>query len=654
MIANHNSPKQSVISGSTEAIGKAIEQLAAAKITARKIPVACAFHSPIVAGARDALGARLAGLEIAAPQVPVWSNTTAMPYPTEPDAIRALLAEQVAKPVRFAHEIAAMYDAGARVFVETGPGQVLTRLVAEILGDRPHVAIACDAGDAGIRQFLRALAALAACDATVDTDPLFWDRDAAIIELDTKPARVKPWLVNGHRTRPVNGEAPMPVRPTPLVVAPVAAAPAERDTVVIEYLRNMRSMITAQRDVMLGYLGTVPAPMREMIEVPVQRVIDVVPAPMPAQVAAAPAKPVVTDPMQLVISIVSERTGYPVETLGIDLDLEADLSIDSIKRIEIIGELAQRLGLRVDGTGGADAIVEELATRKTLRSLVAWLVQRLGTDAPKAVPSEVEELVTKPIAVDAQRVRRYRLDVVDAPAPVNGSSTFAGKTFAIYDGNAIGAALAARLTEEGAIVRRIDHGDAVGEVDGFVDLGVVDGVTTMREMFERVRAAAVGGAKLIYVATMGGQLGRGGYGGPAGLIKTVAAEWPDVRARLVDLDSTDDAAAMIHRELHADDHHVEIGYVGGVRSSLEVVPAEISAIEHIDLDADSVVLITGGARGITAKVAVALARRYGCRIELVGRSPLPEAEDPTLAGAADARALRGSPRIAASPRSHRE
>jgi hypothetical protein len=53
-----------------------------------------------------------------------------------------------------------------------------------------------------------------------------------------------------------------------------------------------------------------------------------------AMVAAAPAPaPVKLDPMQLVISIVSERTGYPVETLGIDLDLEADLSIDSIKRI---------------------------------------------------------------------------------------------------------------------------------------------------------------------------------------------------------------------------------------------------------------------------------------------------------------------------------
>ena len=139
---------------------------------------------------------------------------------------------------------------------------------------------------------------------------------------------------------------------------------------------------------------------------------------------------------------------------------------------------------------------------------------------------------------------------------------------------------------------------------------------------------------------MNGELGRGGHGGPAGLIKTVAAEWPDVRARVVDLDSTDDAAATLHRELHADDHHVEIGYVSGVRSSLEVIPAEVE-LGDVDLDRDSIVLVTGGARGITAKVAIGLAKRHGCHIVLCGRSVSPGPEDPKLASAHDAKQLRG-------------
>jgi acyl transferase domain-containing protein/NAD(P)H-dependent flavin oxidoreductase YrpB (nitropropane dioxygenase family)/NADP-dependent 3-hydroxy acid dehydrogenase YdfG/acyl carrier protein len=665
VIANFNSAKQCVISGSQEAIAKALERCAAEKIGAKKIPVACAFHSPIVAGAHRALADKLDELEIYEPIVPVWSNTTAAPYPSSPDAMRSLLAAQVAQPVRFAQQLRNMYDAGARVFVEVGPGQVLTKLVGDVLGDRPHVAVACDAGDSTLKQFLRALAVLAATGTDVDVEPLFQHRDAMIVDLAAPAAKQKPWLVSGHRTRSANGEAPMPQQPIGLaavapaavvVSAPAPAPVAERDGVVIEYLRTMRSMITAQRDVMLSYLGSVPAPMLESA----QPVIDVRPQlaaaapatltsiPMAAAPAPAPA-PVQLDPMQLVISIVSERTGYPVETLGIDLDLEADLSIDSIKRIEIIGELAQRLGLRIDGNNGADALVEELATKKTLRGLVAWLVERMDMSKPGPVaPSEVEQLVTEPAEVAeivvgakgeqlASAVQRYRLGVIEAPAPINGHTSFAGKKMSIYDGGLIGDALAARLQAEGAIVFR---GIPEETIDGFIDLGVVDGVVSMRGMFERVRAAALGGAKLIYVATMNGELGRGGHGGPAGLIKTLAQEWPDVRARVVDLDSTDDAAATLHRELHADDHHVEIGYVAGVRSSLEVIPAEVP-LGDVDLDADSIVLVTGGARGITAKVAVGLAQRHGCHIVLCGRSVLPGPEDPKLTAAHDAKQLRG-------------
>jgi acyl transferase domain-containing protein/NAD(P)H-dependent flavin oxidoreductase YrpB (nitropropane dioxygenase family) len=671
VIANHNSPKQCVLSGATTAVDDAVARLKAAGLGAKKIPVACAFHSSIVAGARETLARELEELQVREPRIPVWSNVTAAPYGE--GQVRTLLAEQVASPVLFAQEIEAMYAAGARIFVEAGPGQVLTRLVGEILGDRPHVAVAIDGG--GI---LRALAALAAAGVPVDPEPLFWDRDAEILAA-AAPERRASWLVNGQIARPVNGEAPVklvPPAPIELVAtAPPSAEPASRDATVIEYLRTMRAMITAQRDVMLSYLGAVPAAMVEAAP----NVIELAPAtamPAPAPTPATPepvAAPAAIDPLQLVLSIVSERTGYPIETLGVDLDLEADLSIDSIKRIEIIGELALRLGLRVEnGAGDADAIVEELATRKTLRALVAWLSERLAqkadlAEAPatSAPASEIEEMITTP-STPAAMLRRYRLEIRGAPMPINGHSTFAGQRFVIFDGGTIGEGLAARLRAEGAEVRQLAPGDRMGELDGYVDLAVVEGVTSMREMFERVREAALGGAKHLLVATMNGELGRAGAGGPAGLVKTVAAEYPSMRARIVDLEPGCDAPALLHAELHACDDYVEVGYVRGTRSALEVVPAELEQLPELDghsarprvaaspggagafegfpdpgLGPDSVVLVTGGARGITARAAIALADRYGCRIELVGRSPLPAGEDPVLAAAGDARALRG-------------
>jgi acyl transferase domain-containing protein len=101
--------------------------------------VAAAFHSPVVGGAAANFARVLAGVELGEPQLAVWSNTTAAPYPTEPDAIKARLAEHLVNPVRWTEEVCAMYDAGARIFIEAGPGNVLTHLVQKILADKDDV-----------------------------------------------------------------------------------------------------------------------------------------------------------------------------------------------------------------------------------------------------------------------------------------------------------------------------------------------------------------------------------------------------------------------------------------------------------------------------------------------------------------------------------
>jgi len=162
VIANENSPEQSVISGPTRSVHDAVERLLAAGVAAQPIPVACAFHSPLVHAACDAFARDLGEVDVASPMLPVYSNTTAALYPAEPDAIRARLAEHIGKPVHFVREIEAMYADGARVFVEAGPGRVLTGLVGRILGKRPHAAIACDRpNENGVFAFLLALGQLA-------------------------------------------------------------------------------------------------------------------------------------------------------------------------------------------------------------------------------------------------------------------------------------------------------------------------------------------------------------------------------------------------------------------------------------------------------------------------------------------------------------
>ncbi|WP_462166063.1 beta-ketoacyl synthase N-terminal-like domain-containing protein, partial [Frankia sp. AiPs1] len=205
VVANHNSPRQSVISGPTAALAQAVEALGRAGLSAKRIPVACAFHSPVVAGAADTLAARLAETAISPPRLTAWSNTTASPYPTEPDEVRATLAGQVAAPVRFVEQIEAMYAAGVRTFVEAGPGRVLSGLVGKILGSRPHRAVATDVpGESGVRRLLLAVAELAAAGVDVDPAPLFVGRNARVVSAADVPRRPG-WLIDGAYVRTADG-----------------------------------------------------------------------------------------------------------------------------------------------------------------------------------------------------------------------------------------------------------------------------------------------------------------------------------------------------------------------------------------------------------------------------------------------------------------
>ena len=132
-VANKNAPRQTVISGTEAAMEAALAKAKEQGIHSQRIAVSRGFHSPLVARAREPLARALAQFRFATPKCPVFSNTTAAIYPSDPSAISALLAHHLVSPVLFHQEILAMYEAGARIFVEVGPQGVLTGLIGQIL-----------------------------------------------------------------------------------------------------------------------------------------------------------------------------------------------------------------------------------------------------------------------------------------------------------------------------------------------------------------------------------------------------------------------------------------------------------------------------------------------------------------------------------------
>lgn len=133
VLANHNTPDQSVLSGRREALTRVLPALEAAGAE-RVVPlrVSSAFHSPLMAEAAAAFRPDLEAAVVARPRVPVVCNVTARPHDPEPEAIKARLLEHFTAPVRWVETIQWMRAQGVGSFVEVGHGGVLTRLVEKI------------------------------------------------------------------------------------------------------------------------------------------------------------------------------------------------------------------------------------------------------------------------------------------------------------------------------------------------------------------------------------------------------------------------------------------------------------------------------------------------------------------------------------------
>ncbi|MGW7437027.1 SDR family NAD(P)-dependent oxidoreductase [Streptomyces sp. NPDC054849] len=832
VVANHNAPRQCVISGPTAAVAAAVAALREAGLSAEPIPVACAFHSEVVAGAATALAEELAGTAVTAPGIPVWSNTTAGPYPASAEGVRSLLAGQVAQPVRFVEQVEAMYAAGVRTFVEAGPGRVLSGLVGRILGDRPHTVVPLDVpGEHGLVRLVTALAELAAAGVPVAPEALFRGRTS---RLPDRAPRRPGWLVDGHLVRTADG-TPVAggLRPARRVSATVAgggavtaagahgaagagagggsgratggaagpgwalgagagagvgagvgagagttagageatgaaagggsatvdgagagagggpawaaragagAAPGadRRDEAILEYLRGTRQLVEAQRDVLLGYLGVaapsgagIPTTGPDHLGRPVAEAAGqaagrpvgpgAVPDPRPTAgtpvpagpwagpwpaaeaggTAAVPGEPQGAAPapwpaagtsgssaplaevagpggqaltphrggarsadevMEVVLEIVHTRTGYPLDMLDPGLDLEADLSIDSIKRVEIIGALADRIGLPQDAGGSAEAAVEELSRIKTLRRIVDWVTAHTGAPAPESGPAATAQPAAEPVA-------RLRVDTVLAPAAGGDPDSLRGLRIGVVeDGQGIALALVTALDVRGAEATILPEAEPGSEaatgagtgsgngtntglragLDGIVDLSALraGAEPVLPEAFPGLRLALAGGVRRLLLV---GAPGSPGGAGLHGFARSAALEFPGTLVRAVDVHPKEDPeqiAAQLLAELCSDaaDGAASVGYTAeGTRVTRLPVPAPLLTSGGPPvLEPGSVVLLTGGARGITARTALALARATGCHVELVGRTPEPAAEPDAFGQAQDRVALRAA------------
>ncbi|GMV05081.1 MAG: hypothetical protein AMXMBFR53_13610 [Gemmatimonadota bacterium] len=418
------------------------------------------------------------------------------------------------------------------------------------------------------------------------------------------------------------------------------------------------------------------------------------PAPAPGAAApvpvAAPAAPAADAVAEKVLSIVAEQTGYPPDMLELDLDLEADLGIDTVKQAEMFAAIRAAYGIERD---------ENLALRDypTLKRAIEFVYEKrpelgssAGSSTPGAVaapPSHAGGASETPAAASADAVplgsmeaaqavpRRVPVARVRPPAerfPVTAVTLGEGaRVVVVPDETGIGTALADRLRRLGADVLLADPSlgtdhllDEVGawrgdrEVTGLYWLPALDPVlpaeveepAERREALRRRVKALHALARLLYddLAGPGRFLvsgvrlgGRHGYepegaleaagGAVTGFTKAFGRERPGVLVKAVDFEMSRKTAALAELlllETQRDGGVVEVGYAGDRRWTVGLEERRVEP--GAPLGPDAVVLVTGAAGSITSAIVADLARDGGT-YWLLDLAAEPDPDDPDLA-----------------------
>jgi acyl transferase domain-containing protein/NADP-dependent 3-hydroxy acid dehydrogenase YdfG len=371
---------------------------------------------------------------------------------------------------------------------------------------------------------------------------------------------------------------------------------------------------------------------------------EVAPAPAPsatpsAAVSAAPA----VDVTALALEVVAEKTGYPVEMLDLDMEMEAGLGIDSIKQVEILSELQERL------PGVPEISPSELAGLRTLRDVA----DKLQPGAPDSAPAGTESAETPIVAsvtpsipepTEPTPVAAFVPRIVPRLRPGFGLSGLSrGVEVQVTDENpTLASELAAGLAERGVRAEVVQAPSP--DASAVICLAGLGAHEPGPEGSLAVHIAAIEAARIVAqhpdpsermfvtVQATGGDFGLAGdpgegawTAGLAGVVKTADREWPGASLKAIDVADATSAASAILDELFLGGPAIEVGIAAnGERSVVQIERLPRDGAQSAPLEAGSVVVVSGGARGVTASSVAKLAETWNVRLALLGRSKLVE------------------------------
>jgi enediyne polyketide synthase len=642
VISNFNSTRQTVASGTTRAVRELLRLCEQQGIHARQLPVSHAFHSDIVAPAatqfQKAVQATLAqagrGL-----RGKVISSSTGEAVLPDAD-LAALLGEQIRRPVLFTAAVRAAANLKPNLWVEVGPGNILTGFVRNILGKDGVTCLPTDLpAEESFHLLNQVLATAFVLGFHVRLENLFANRFHRPFEIDN----YHPVFITNPCERPVELTTPVERLSSslPSALLPEGADPNQLSDYLANrggYLRDLIALDFRHNG------GTAPRQ-------PPAKTVNLTPPKPPVQPTQEPAKEAAYDKESLLafaINWIAKRTGFPASVIAPDKRLRDDLNLDSIKVGELVVLMAKQANRSPKGDPAALA-------NATLTVLVETLLQQESSDAPQGTATESRQIQLQSVAGLGEWVRTFRMAPAPAligaetakPLPSSGSVVIVGEIESPRT-----KAIAAALRQKGLAPVFADANKLGQAPENLAALIVllpavqtdflqcspaqfderVEGFASRLFHVSRWALSASSALRALVIRPAAeNQAAAADFDAGAAFLKSLQLETVNANFKWLTLPEVWGAeqwAATAMQELECSGK-VAVRYSQSGERTAEVAhPLEAEPTFPPVLGTEDVALVSGGGKGITFELAMELARQTGCKLALFGSSP------PPLAGAA--------------------
>lgn len=686
-ITNLNSLHQIVLGGNTEKVKAIGVELKANGYRNTLLRVSMAFHSPIMRCIHDELEEFIAGIPFHAPKIPVISNTTMEPFPEDTVEIKRIVMAHLESPVQWMQNVRTLWeDYGVRLFVEVGPRDILSNLIADTIEGADCMQTCLPSAEA--MMYKTALAQL-------------FVRGHLPVKRPVKVAHFPKAVKTPEPGQTASVPAVRPQSSAQMSYAgPGMAAGASLEAIVQreigafvmesfgKFLRpNILASIQREFDpkfdeqALEALLAKIfPGALSPAAQIsPSQSVALPAPVVIPVKQIQEPAPaegPEINglDTTEMVIQIIMEATGYERDEVEPDMDLREDLSIRSSRLPVIMDSVESHFGIKVD--------LEDFMDVRTIRDIserISTIISRQAkkeaskkgkpaapshsTTQPEPGPVQAEEkqaikrLIFREVPLEPGTVQPVELSPLESVAVISptagtGIRKQMGSVFRRdYGVNIVPVAFLEKdlAADSGGFDFRDENDaksalDVVTGLESFAGLAfVIDDAleqkiggpeevpSILKGFFSLLKAFVDSPAKkfaiLVDKCENPTAVGRLLTEGVLAMFLSAAQEYGSVQFRTIRLDADTDLRDAVRGALDRSQRVIETIYRNGKAFTFEGTPVNVALKEHpnLQLTADDVVVLSGGAYGITPFLARAFVP-FGCKTVLLGRTVL----DPNL------------------------